>query len=258
MGTDCLDVRAGGTSRLGRVQYKIAAAALAGGGPVDERDDDVTVMMPDGTGITITADGSVAMAIGDGVGLPSMEHPPGSILAAELAQESEVIHFCEDVIARLQERGWPEPCVRAEMTHVTVWGFSDGRPWVALNGKTQDIDYTTADGVETGTIYFEKEFPDVSRVVDAIDRLRWVIGLSCPEPQMQFFDRDGKDSSVVTPGGWFKPIPDFKAVGFSADWSRLCGVDPDGPLVAMKPSKADSAQERPYEPTRWIEDTSEP
>ncbi len=142
------------------------------------------------------------------------------MLSAELAQESEEIHFREDVIAGLRERGWPEPREQQPngefITSCLVWG-SETYPQVWLSQIGDCFGYEAADDQESGSGSFGDN-TDAARAIEAIDRLRWVIGLPASQEE--------------------GALPK--------------GMDPDGRLVAMTPSKPQPTPERPYEPTRWI------
>jgi hypothetical protein len=83
------------------------------------------------------------------------------------------------VIAGLRERGWPTPREQNPngefLTTCLVWG-ADAYPQVWLAKLCDTFGYEAADDQESGSASFGDN-ADAARVIEAIDRLRWVIGL---------------------------------------------------------------------------------
>ena len=87
--------------------------------------------------------------------------------------------FRDAVIAGLRERGWPEPTAYASDASAE-WNDPAGiDPYVIFDvAGYVAIDYGTG-GSESGDIRFDADpAPSAERVVEAIDRLRWVVGLA--------------------------------------------------------------------------------
>jgi hypothetical protein len=84
--------------------------------------------------------------------------------------------FRDAVIAGLRDRGWPEHGL--DDNDCVVWRGTEGGSVRFGRGEWGHVfEYGTADGSEGGrTSFAEGVSPE--RVVEAIDRLRWVIGLS--------------------------------------------------------------------------------
>lgn len=178
------------------------------------------------------------------------------------------------VMSGLRERGWPEPLVT---DNAVIWGALDAGHVALSNAR---IYYNgAADQAEHGEIDIsDPSGENAGRYIEAIDRLRWVIGL----PDMAEGRWRHVTKIVCSDPNQNDPAPDvFKMIAASnqadhtghadtlrrrsaiVDWCkesdrsrramiRAAGEDPDGPLVALKPSKPLPREERPYVPTRWI------
>ena len=87
--------------------------------------------------------------------------------------------FRDVVIAGLRERGWPEPVEQGPNGEYSVpcqvWRGSGGDPSYPVVWMTDDGIFCgyDADHQETCCIEFD-EYVSVTRVIEAIDRLRWV------------------------------------------------------------------------------------
>jgi hypothetical protein len=87
--------------------------------------------------------------------------------------------FRDAVIAGLRERGWPEHGL--DDNDCVVWRGTEGGSVRFGRGEWGHVfEYGTADGSEGGrTSFADGVSPE--RVVEAIDRMRWVIGLPALE-----------------------------------------------------------------------------
>ncbi|HLX18441.1 MAG TPA: hypothetical protein VKS24_24910 [Bradyrhizobium sp.] len=103
-----------------------------------------------------------------------MQDPP-----AEEQRRTQMEQLRAAVLTGLRERGWPEPRLREPNgEHLDPWHvWGDDKPSVWMTDCCSSSGYTTADGYESGWTEFD-ECVDAQRIVEAIDRLRWVIGLS--------------------------------------------------------------------------------
>jgi hypothetical protein len=105
-----------------------------------------------------------------------------SKMAPRAAANRERFHaatLCDAVIAGLRERGWPEPRFQPAldgeyMVPCRVWG--ERHPSVYITDEGMVCGYVTGDDQETAHIEFAEEV-SAPRIIEAIDRLRWVIGL---------------------------------------------------------------------------------
>lgn len=285
-------------------------------------DDKIKITTTDGTGVSVLADGTVAIRFPNPAGGMTCDDPwmtaaeTEAILTSGNAADysllqSEQIQFRDAVIAGLRERGWPEPHAGAEadgfMCGEMCWSSPEfPLVWFAVTEPGPSAGYETKDDNETGRIDFDEDaVPE--RVVEAIDRLRWVIGLRSgiifPLPRDA---RDRPHSLMNTPShddcycAWCSEKRSAVAFGISypdyvtrrdaaidkallklkhelthetlaggdplpadarleggarslfQNMVRRVGIDPDGPLVAMTPSKLAPGPDQPYMPTRWI------
>jgi hypothetical protein len=142
------------------------------------------------------------------------------------------LSFRMRVIALLWERGWPE--YGLDDDDCVVWRGEGGS--LLLEGdepQTLGVEYEVADG-EGGYLSFRADV-SVERVVEAIDRLRWVIGVPA---------RVGEGNLA----GCLPPL-----IPLAAAHMRASGLDPDGaPLGEPLRSGPEPREDPAYVPTRWI------
>jgi hypothetical protein len=218
--------------------------------------------------------------------------PPG-VLAGDFSEEVDVgrqegaqtarlddAAFRDAVVAGLRERGWPEPGVGLEEAGYrcaeVVWGDqSHPSVWFSWWRGDYCAGWEAGDDRESGRITFDDEGLSPARVVEAIDRLRWVLGLpdrnvirllsvelararaelaralAAADQALRVAQPASERSGLAEdPGrnfdrkGWLEGLV-----------ARMDALDPDGPLVPL-PVKAVPA-ERPYEPDRWLGDLKE-
>ncbi len=188
------------------------------------------------------------MANADGTALNSMAHPVTAPLdddadlaatAVETVEGPDIAPaaFRGAVIAGLRERGWPEPRSQGRngefLVPCLVWG--QGRypvVWLAESGLV--IGYETPDDQESAHIEFDEGVLS-ARVIEAIDRLRWVIGLSAAQATGAW-----PNTSTLPPVGEVAGVR--RAV-------HNMGVDPDGPPAAL-PTKPAPRQDPPFVPRK--------
>lgn len=108
--------------------------------------------------------------------------------------------FRDSVIAGLRERGWPEPREQSPngefLSACFVWG-SEAYPQVWLAKICDSFGYEAGDDQESGSAGFGDN-TDAARIVEAIDRLRWVIGMPSDAEV---------DKMVRPPMGWHTALP---------------------------------------------------
>jgi hypothetical protein len=144
----------------------------------------------------------------------------------------------DQVIAGLRERGWPEPTSKWWPEPSSKWGGDISDAFVLQWGKIEfpcvwwcpskaAAGYETGDDLETGRLDFD-DVPEVtaSRIIEAIDRLRWVIGLPpcAPEPY--------KDEPAVSFAS--RPVRYEKSGLVAAGWKagiRIADLPPDEALT---------------------------
>jgi hypothetical protein len=159
------------------------------------------------------------------------------------------LSFRMRVIALLWARGWPE------------YGLDDGdcAVWRSIGGFVRIegdepypccVDYETADG-ETGSLTFG-EAVSPERVVEAIDRLRWVFGVPTRVGEGNLA---GCLPPLIPPEGVVKALAEAHALMGQEidDLLRRAGVlDPDGPPSVPLRVTPDPKEDPAYVPTRWI------
>lgn len=165
------------------------------------------------------------------------------------------LSFRMRVIALLWGRGWPE------------YGLDDGdcAVWRSIGGFVRIegdepypccVDYETADG-ETGNLTFG-EAVSLERVVEAVDRLRWVIGLPAwlrvgpgnlagclPEPLPLILPAGAREALAAARSN---PATDPDAT--EREVMRECDMIVG--LVPLRPSRPAVKEGPAYVPTRWI------
>ncbi len=171
-----------------------------------------------------------------------------------------LLAFCEAVIAGLRARGWPEHGL--DDNDCVVWRGIGGS--ILLDNddpRPCGVNYDTADG-EGGYLSFTAGVSP-ERVVEAIDRLRWVIGLparvgpgnlaGCLPP---LIPPEGAREALAAAREWAAKMDDLlRRTGDKAAKAaqRASGFDPDGPPSAVPLRVTPAPKEDPaYVPTQWI------
>lgn len=178
----------------------------------------------------------------------------------------------DEVIAGLRERGWPEHGFDDDGD--IVWRRADGGSIFFVPDESGTcVNYETADDAESGSLSFQEDVTP-ARIVEAIDRLRWVIGLdvvlgwdlACQVEHWSDCAVNGAPAYEIGPCdcGGSRQTPEPVQARVDAVWAPIIDrymrllarrgllPDPDGPLVAMTPSKPAPKEDPPYVPTRWI------
>jgi hypothetical protein len=166
---------------------------------------------------------------------------PGGAMTDELPPP---LSFRMRVIALLWERGWPE--YGLDDDDCVVWRGEGGS--LLLEGdepQTLGVEYEVADG-EGGYLSFRADV-SVERVVEAIDRLRWVIGVPARVGEGNLA---GCLPPLIPPEGAAEALAAAKAEYRHAlrPGMGLEGPPPGEPLRSGPAAKEDPA----YVPTRWI------
>lgn len=132
------------------------------------------------------------------------------------------------VITGLRELGWPEPHGKDCSPNSPIfWQYGDAE--VFWCPRHREISFESEDRIENGEI--ELGEASASRIIEAIDRLRWVIGL-LPETELSKGVRQAMTETVSDP--------------------HLCGQLDDSfrGLVPLTPSKPKALPSYPFEPRK--------